>query len=137
MTPATAPPAARTLRNYAGGRWLEADAPGGALEDHDPASGELAAMIPLSGPVDVDAAVRAAREAQPEWRAVPPQRRARAVMALREALWEHHRAREQREQLRRLESGVDSEVVTLPFLFEPELDLEAFEQLADELGSKL
>ena len=45
--------------------------------------------MPLSGAADIDAAARAAREAQPAWRAVPPQKRARAVMALREALWEH------------------------------------------------
>jgi malonate-semialdehyde dehydrogenase (acetylating)/methylmalonate-semialdehyde dehydrogenase len=86
----------RTLRNYVGGVWVEAEAPDGALENRDPASGELAAMVPLSGADDIDAAVRAAREAQPAWREVPPQRRARAVMALREALWER------REDLARL-----------------------------------
>src|SRR5262245_28757247 len=78
---------ARTLRNYIGGGWVEAAA-GDTLEDRDPATGGLAALIPLSGADDVDAAVRAAREAKPEWRALAPQRRARAVMALREALWE-------------------------------------------------
>lgn len=77
---------ARTLRNYIGGGWVEA-ASKGTLEDRDPASGELAALIPLSEAGDVDAAVRAAREAQPAWRDLAPQRRARAVMALREALW--------------------------------------------------
>jgi malonate-semialdehyde dehydrogenase (acetylating)/methylmalonate-semialdehyde dehydrogenase len=86
-TQAEAPPAARALPNYVAGRWTDADAPEGALEDRDPATGEVAALVPLSGPGDVDAAVHAAREAQPAWRAVPPQRRARAVMALREALW--------------------------------------------------
>ena len=78
---------ARTLRNYIGGGWVEAAA-GDTLEDRDPATGELAALIPLSGADDVDAAVRAAREAQPAWRGVAPQKRARAVMALREALWQ-------------------------------------------------
>jgi len=82
-----APPEARTLRNYVAGAWVEATAPEGALEDRDPATGELAAMVPLSGAGDVDAAVAAAREAQPAWRQLAPQRRARAVMALREALW--------------------------------------------------
>jgi malonate-semialdehyde dehydrogenase (acetylating)/methylmalonate-semialdehyde dehydrogenase len=79
----------RTLRNYVGGGWVDAEAPAGALEDRDPATGELAAMVPLSGAADVDAAVAAARAAQRQWRAVAPQRRARAVMALREALWSH------------------------------------------------
>jgi malonate-semialdehyde dehydrogenase (acetylating) / methylmalonate-semialdehyde dehydrogenase len=91
--PATAAP---TLRNYVAGRWVNAEAPEGALEDRDPATGDLAVMVPLSGATDVDAAVRAARAAQPAWREVPPQRRARAVMALREALWER------REDLARL-----------------------------------
>src|SRR4249919_2721050 len=76
---------APTLSNYIGGSWRPADGTG-ALEDRDPASGELAALVPLSGAADVDAAVRAARAAQPEWWAVPPQRRARAIMRLRSAL---------------------------------------------------
>ncbi len=78
---------ARRLSNYVGGNWrTSADR---WLEDVDPASGEVTAMVPLSGAVDVDVAVAAARAAQPGWRAVAPQRRARAVMALREALWGH------------------------------------------------
>ena len=79
--------ATRTLRNYIGGGWVEA-AGDGTLEDRNPATGELTALVPLSGAADVDAAARAAREAQPAWRATPPQKRARAVIALREALWE-------------------------------------------------
>ena len=76
---------ARTLRNYVDGVWRAAAAQD-VLEDRDPATGELCALVPLSGPTDVDAAVAAARAAQPEWRAVPPQRRARAIMRLREEL---------------------------------------------------
>ncbi|MGZ8512287.1 MAG: CoA-acylating methylmalonate-semialdehyde dehydrogenase [Candidatus Limnocylindria bacterium] len=79
---------ARVLRNYVGGEWRPA-AGTEALEDRDPATGELAAMVPLSVAADVDAAVRAAREAQPAWRAVPPQKRARAIMRLRHELAEH------------------------------------------------
>jgi malonate-semialdehyde dehydrogenase (acetylating)/methylmalonate-semialdehyde dehydrogenase len=78
----------RTLRNYIGGGWVGA-AGDGALEDRNPATGELSAMVPLSGAADIDAAARAAAEAQPAWRAVPPQKRARAVLALREVLWAH------------------------------------------------
>jgi anion-transporting ArsA/GET3 family ATPase len=60
--------------------------------------------------------------------------------ALRAALWEHHRARDQRSQLRRLKRELDGgaeSVVTLPYLFEPELDLGAFERLSGELERKL
>jgi malonate-semialdehyde dehydrogenase (acetylating)/methylmalonate-semialdehyde dehydrogenase len=45
----------------------------------------------MGGPAEVDAAVAAAREALPRWRATPPQVRARAVFALREVLDAHRR----------------------------------------------
>ncbi len=79
--------ATRTLSNYIGGGWVEA-AGSESLDDINPATGELVARVPLSNAADVDAAVQAARAAQPEWRATAPQKRARAVMALRSALWE-------------------------------------------------
>jgi malonate-semialdehyde dehydrogenase (acetylating) / methylmalonate-semialdehyde dehydrogenase len=79
---------ARTLQNYIAGRWSDAGT-SEALEDRDPATGELTARVPLSGPDDVDAAVQAARAAQPAWREVAPQERARAVLALRDALVRH------------------------------------------------
>jgi len=84
MEPATTE--TRTLRNFVGGGWVEAAQPE-TLDDVNPATGEVAALVPLSGEADVDAAVRAARDAFPGWRSTPPQKRARAVMALREALW--------------------------------------------------
>ncbi len=73
------------LANYVGGEWLPGEG-AETLEDIDPATGEVAALVPLSGAVDVRAAVAAARAAQPGWRDVPPQRRARAVLRLREEL---------------------------------------------------
>jgi anion-transporting ArsA/GET3 family ATPase len=56
--------------------------------------------------------------------------------ALRAALSEQRRARAQRSQLRRLRKAVD-EVITLPYLFEPELRREDFEKLSVELERKL
>ena len=79
---------ARTLQNHVAGAWVEA-AGEGAIEDRDPATGELSAFVPRSAAADVDAAVRAAAEAQPAWAETPPQVRARAILALREALVEH------------------------------------------------
>ncbi len=79
---------ARTLQNYAGGDWLDSAATE-ALDDRDPATGELTARVPLSVAADVDRAVIAARAAQPAWREVPPQERARRVLALRDALLRH------------------------------------------------
>ncbi len=78
-------PAAPRLSNYVGGSWREVERVD-TLPDVHPVSGETVAEVPLSGAADVDAAVRAARAAQPGWRAVPPQQRARAVLALREEL---------------------------------------------------
>jgi malonate-semialdehyde dehydrogenase (acetylating)/methylmalonate-semialdehyde dehydrogenase len=73
------------LRNYVGGRWLAADGVD-ALDDVDPVSGEAVARVPLSGAAEVHAAVEAARAAQPGWREVPPQHRARTLLAVREEL---------------------------------------------------
>jgi anion-transporting ArsA/GET3 family ATPase len=56
--------------------------------------------------------------------------------ALRAALSEHRRARGQQAQLRRLKKEV-GDVVTLPYLWEPELRLADFERLAGELERKL
>lgn len=78
----------RSLRNFAGGKWLQAEAE--QLLDRDPATGSPIAEVPLSGPAEVDTVVASARAAQPSWRATPPQRRARALMELRRVL-ECHR----------------------------------------------
>jgi anion-transporting ArsA/GET3 family ATPase len=53
--------------------------------------------------------------------------------AARAALSEHGRARSQRAQLARLRRRVEAPVRTLPFLFEPELDVEAARRLAGRL----
>jgi malonate-semialdehyde dehydrogenase (acetylating) / methylmalonate-semialdehyde dehydrogenase len=93
--PAAAAKEVRTLRNYVAGSWQAASV-AETLEDRDPVTGEISALVPLSGEAEVDAAVGAARVAQAEWREVPPQRRARAIMSLRAAL------SERREDLARL-----------------------------------
>ena len=53
--------------------------------------------------------------------------------AVRAAVSEHDRARSQRAQLARLRRRVEAPVSTLPFLFQPELDLES----ARALGTRL
>jgi anion-transporting ArsA/GET3 family ATPase len=57
-----------------------------------------------------------------------------ARAAARAALSEHNRARSQRAQLARLRRRVEAPVKTLPFLFEPELGVEAAQRLARRLG---
>jgi len=80
--------AAPRLPNYIGGAWAHAEGVE-TLADIDPAGGETLARVPLSGAAEVEAAVVAARAAQSKWRAVSPQQRARAVLALREELLAH------------------------------------------------
>ena len=78
--------ATRLLDNYVAGAWTPA-APGGqALDVTNPASGEVLARVPLSSAADLDAAVRAAREALPLWRDVSVIERGRRLFALREGL---------------------------------------------------
>ena len=90
MTTQTSPTASavKTLANHIDGAWVPA-AVAEAIDDRDPATGELLARIPLSGAAEVDAAVRAARAAQPAWREVAPQARARALYRLRDVLDAH------------------------------------------------
>ncbi len=76
----------RLLDNYIGGQWTPAAAATDALDVTNPATGEVLARVPLSGSADLDAAVRAARAALPEWRAVAVIDRARKLFALREGL---------------------------------------------------
>ena len=79
--------AVRTTRNYVAGAWTDADA-SKRLPVTNPATGEVLAEVPLSGRAEVDAAVRAAREAFPGWRTTPPLERARACFALKQILEE-------------------------------------------------
>jgi len=58
----------------------------------------------------------------------------RVRAAARAAVSEHRRARSQRAQLARLRRRVDPPVRALPFLFEPDLGVEAARQLARKLG---
>jgi anion-transporting ArsA/GET3 family ATPase len=54
--------------------------------------------------------------------------------ACRAALTETTRARDQREQLERLERGCEAPVSTLPFLFEPEIGVDQISTLAERIG---
>ena len=73
--------ATRTLKNYIGGRWVDAEG-AETIDVTNPATGEVLGQVPLSTPDQVDAAVQAARAAFPEWRATPGLERARACSRL-------------------------------------------------------
>jgi hypothetical protein len=69
--------AVRTIKNYIGGGWVDAEA-SESLDVTNPASGETLAQLPMSSQADLDRAVEAARQAFPAWRATSPVERARA-----------------------------------------------------------
>ena len=79
--------AARVLENFVDGRWTASGA-SARLEVTNPATGEVLALVPLSGRDEVEAAVAAARTALPAWRATPVIRRARFMFRLHQALEE-------------------------------------------------
>src|SRR3954449_5435797 len=81
--------ATRLLDNYVGGRWT-ASSSSEALDVSNPATGEVLARVPLSSAADLDAAVKAAREALPAWRGVSTIGRARKLFELRERLVARH-----------------------------------------------
>src|SRR5690349_3479081 len=84
MSAATTP-STRLLDNYVGGQWTPASGTE-ELDVTNPATGEVLARVPMSSSSDLDAAVRAARAALPEWRAVSVIARSRLLFALREGL---------------------------------------------------
>jgi acyl-CoA reductase-like NAD-dependent aldehyde dehydrogenase len=59
---------------------------GGVHHHVYPASGKIQGPVPLAGPDDVDAAVRAAQAAYPAWRAWRPSERARVLRRLAELM---------------------------------------------------
>src|SRR5918999_1714799 len=81
----TTPTTTRLLDNYVGGSWTPSSSRE-AVPVTNPATGETLARVPLSSGDDLDAAVRAAREALPVWRGVSVIERARKLFALREAM---------------------------------------------------
>src|SRR5215218_9716186 len=85
----------RLLQNYVGGQWIDVVATE-MQEVRNPATDDVLARVPLSGPADVDAAVVAASAAYPSWRATPPAERARYLFSLRQLLEEN------REELARM-----------------------------------
>jgi aldehyde dehydrogenase (NAD+) len=70
---------------YIGGQWQPAAAPE-AIAVVNPADEQVIAHVPAGTVEDVDAAVRAARAAFPDWAATPPAERARLLGLLRDEL---------------------------------------------------
>jgi betaine-aldehyde dehydrogenase len=75
----------RVLRNFVGGEWVEPES-GRTSELVNPATGEVFAEAPVSGPEDVDRAVRAAAEAFESWSRSTPSDRQRALLRIADAI---------------------------------------------------
>ena len=76
------------VHNYIGGAWCPSSSDR-TLPVRDPASMEILGHVPLSTVADVDAAVAAASEAFPDWRATPAPERARVFFRLKALLEEY------------------------------------------------
>ncbi len=77
-----------TYKNYIGGRWVK-PAGGAMIENRNPADiRDLVGLFPASTAEDVDAAVNAAIEAFPKWRATPAPKRAEILYNLGQILIE-------------------------------------------------
>jgi aldehyde dehydrogenase (NAD+) len=74
---------------YIGGEWIDPTAEG-RISVENPATEEVIAEVPEGSAEDVDRAVRAARQAFPQWSATPVADRARLLTALRDALAARH-----------------------------------------------
>jgi len=75
------------IKNFIGGEWLESK---GEIRDVvNPATGKTIAKVPISTKDEIDAAVKAAQEAFPDWRRTTPLARARCLFRLKELLEEN------------------------------------------------
>ena len=83
--------APETLRNYIGGRWVEATG-ADLLDVPNPATEDLLARVPLSTAAHVADAARAARAAFREWSEVPVTERVRYLFEFRTALLDNRDA---------------------------------------------
>jgi aldehyde dehydrogenase (NAD+) len=75
---------------FIGGAWRD-PAAGEYFDTFDPSNGEKLAAVAQGSAADVDAAVRAARNASPKWRGLTPHARARYLYALARLVQKHSR----------------------------------------------
>ncbi|MEE9510032.1 MAG: CoA-acylating methylmalonate-semialdehyde dehydrogenase [Candidatus Bathyarchaeia archaeon] len=78
----------QTLKNYVDGEWIESEA--NSFKDVvNPATMKTFGKVPISNSDDLDKAVKAAKEAFPDWRRATPLARARYFLRLKELLEEN------------------------------------------------
>lgn len=77
----------RTLKNYIGGQWVDADT-SESISVSNPATNDVLALCPESSYSDVDCAVKAAQDAFEEWRSTPVMSRAQYMYRFKSLLEE-------------------------------------------------
>ena len=77
----------KLIRNYIDGEWVESK--GEIIDVVNPANGKTIAKVPISTKDELDAAVKAAQAAFPDWRATTPLARSRCLFRLKELLEAH------------------------------------------------
>src|SRR6202451_4194683 len=80
----------RRFGHFINGQWLP-PAKGKYFDTADPSTGEKLASVAQGSAADIDAAVRAARAALPQWQSVTPHMRARYLYALARQVQKHSR----------------------------------------------
>jgi len=73
------------LRNFVGGEYVDV-LDGSTAEVIDPSTGEAYATAPVSGPGDVDAALRVAKAAFSSWKRTTPSERSLALFRIADAI---------------------------------------------------
>lgn len=73
-------------QNFIGGAWLDAKSGLDALSIVNPRHGKDMSSVTMSGATDIDAAVKAAKAAQPAWAALPMRDRAQVLYKARELM---------------------------------------------------
>lgn len=81
--------AIKALKNYVGGKWIEAN----TVKTEavvNPATGEVLAYVPLSSLEDINHAIETAAEAFETWKEIPVPKRARILFKYQQLLVENH-----------------------------------------------
>ncbi|GGP09064.1 CoA-acylating methylmalonate-semialdehyde dehydrogenase [Oceanobacillus neutriphilus] len=78
-----------TLKNYVGGKWIEANT-AKTEEVVNPATEELLARVPLSSLEDINHAIETAAEVFETWKEIPVPKRARILFKYQQLLVENH-----------------------------------------------
>ena len=74
------------MKNYIGGKWVEAEA-SGVIDINNPSTGEVIGQVPLSTKAETDRAIKAAYEAYKTWGKTPVARRVQPLFKLAQLLF--------------------------------------------------